>query len=105
MPIGDAEEVVAGEEAAGGGMEGAGGAAAEEGGGRNPLTESVISLANADGDELGDEMEVLKLATVVVELRVKPSSLAANALPAQPTNTPRVEVNGSAKHSASVPQT
>jgi hypothetical protein len=105
VPIGGNEDVVGGDGAAGGGIEDVGGAAEEEGGGRNPLTESVVSLANTDGDELGDEMEVLKLATVAVELKVKPSSLAANEFPAQPTYTPRVLVSGSAKHPALEPQT
>jgi hypothetical protein len=104
VPIGGNEDVVGGDGAAGGGIEDVGGAA-EEGGGRNPLTESVVSLANSGSDEPGDEMEVLKLATVVVELKVKPSSLAANAFPAQPTYTPRVLVSGSAKHPALEPQT
>jgi hypothetical protein len=111
---GGVEGAVAGEEAAGGGLDDAEGAAAGDEGGRKPVTERVVALANAGGDELEDVVEPLEdlvelvvgdIAKVVVELNVKPSSAAATALSAQPTNTPFVVFIGSAKHCWPVLQT
>jgi hypothetical protein len=104
---GSVEEVVAGEDVAGG-------ATGDDECGRRLVTESVVWPANGGGGELDDEVELLKdlvetvvgdVATFVAELRVKLSSLAATALSAHPTYTPRVVFIGRAKHCWPVPQT
>jgi hypothetical protein len=111
---GSVEEVVAGEDVAGGGLGVAGGATGDDECGRRLVTESVVWPANGGGGELDDEVELLKdlvetvvgdVATFVAELRVKLSSLAATALSAHPTYTPRVVFIGRAKHCWPVPQT
>ena len=110
---GSVEEVVAGEDAAGG-LGVAGGATSDDECVRRLVTGSVVWLANVGSGELEDEVELLKdlveavvgdVTPFVVELRVKLSSLAATALSAHPTYTPRVVFIGRAKHCWPVPQT
>jgi hypothetical protein len=108
------EEVAASGDAAGGGLDDVGGATADDECDWRPVTESVVRLANTGNDELEAEVELIEdLVELVAEdpeplvvgLKVKPSSLAATILSAQPTNTPRVVFIGSAKHCWPVLQT
>jgi hypothetical protein len=97
VPMGGEEGVGDGGAAAGGGLGDAGGGV-EEGASGKPEMESVVLLANAGGDELEDEWELVvgDAGAVAVALKVKPSSLAATAFSAQPTNTPCVVFIGRA---------
>ena len=92
VPMGGEEGVVGAGAGAGGGLGDAGGEAEEEVGGGESEIESVVLLPNTGGDELEDEWELAvgDVGAVAVALRVKPSSLAATAFSAQPTNTPGV---------------
>lgn len=98
VPMGGEEGVVGAGAGAGGGLGDAGGEAEEEVGGGELEIESVVLLPNAGGDELEDEWELAvgDVGAVAVALRVKPSSLAATAFSAQPTNTPGVVFIGRA---------
>jgi hypothetical protein len=97
VPMGEEGMVGAGAAAAGGLGDAGGGAEEEVGGGESEI-ESVVLLANAGGDGLEDEWEfaVGDVGAMAVALRVKPSTLAATAFSAQPTNTPCVVFIGRA---------
>jgi hypothetical protein len=84
------------------------GAGFEGDGGRKPVTDSVVWLTKVGGDGLEDKLEDvldvvgdgLRLVEVgiVPAVVVIPSTLAATAMSAHPTYTPRVVFMGNAKH-------